>query len=283
MPYAYSSEYREMVLAQVRSGRRVAELALELEVSESTIHRWKSQDEIDRGQRPGVSTGESAELRAARQRVAELEAELAATKKASELFDQGRVVRPKDLYPIVEALGAEGYGLKFSCRLLRVSPSGFFTSKSKPPSATEIRRAWLTDLVVKIWEDSRRTYGKRRIRAELEDAYGQVVNHKLIRRIMREQGISGLPKRKLHKPSRSNRYSADDLVNRSFDRDHPNALWMTTSPNTPPAKASSTAALCSTRSVAASWGGRSIVAPPPRWSTPRSAWPSTTAVQKPTR
>ena len=27
MPYAYSPEYREMVLAQVRAGRRVAELA----------------------------------------------------------------------------------------------------------------------------------------------------------------------------------------------------------------------------------------------------------------
>jgi hypothetical protein len=74
---------------------------------------------------------------------------------------------------------------------LRVSPSGFFTWRSKPPSATEIRRAWLTDLVVRIWEDSRRSYGKRRIRAELADAYGEVANHKLIRRIMREQGIFG--------------------------------------------------------------------------------------------
>ena len=69
MPYAYSPEYREMVLAQVRAGRRVAELAAELEVSESTIHLWKTQDEIDRGERVGVSTGESAELRAARQRI----------------------------------------------------------------------------------------------------------------------------------------------------------------------------------------------------------------------
>ena len=56
MPFAYSPEYREMVLAQVRAGRRVAELADELEVSESTIHRWKTQDEIDRGERVGVST-----------------------------------------------------------------------------------------------------------------------------------------------------------------------------------------------------------------------------------
>jgi putative transposase len=227
VPCAYSSEYREMVLAQIRAGRRGVELAEELEGSESTIHRWKTQDEIDRGQRVGVSTGESAELRAARQRITELEAELAAAKRASELFDEGRVVRPEELYPIVAALGAEGHGLKFSCRLLGISASGFFTWRSKPPSAREIRRAWLTDLVVRIWEDSRRSYGKRRIRAELADAYGEVVNHKLIRKIMRQQGISGLPKRKRHKPSGSNRYTAADLVNRSFERDRPNRLWMT--------------------------------------------------------
>ena len=227
MPFAYSSEYREMVLAQVRAGRLAAELAEELEVSESTIHRWKAQDEIDRGVRAGTTTADNAELVAARQRIAELEAELAATKRASELFDEGRVVRPKDLHPIVAQLGAEGHGLKFSCRLLGVSPSGFFHARAKAPSAREIRRAWLSDLVVRVWEESRRTYGKRRIRAELADAYGETVNHKLIRSIMRELGISGLPKRRRHKPSGSNRYTSEDLVNRAFGRDGPNQLWMT--------------------------------------------------------
>ena len=208
MPFAYSPEYREMVLSLVREGRRVADLAGELEVSESTIHRWKSQDQIDRGARPGTTTSESTELRAARRRIAELEAELAATKRASELFEQGRVVRPKELFPIVAQLGAEGHSLKVCCRLLGVAPSGFFRWRSKPPSARDIRRAWLADLIVRVWESSRRTYGKRRIRAELEDAYGEVVNMKLIARIMREHGICGLPRRRRHKPSSSNRYTA---------------------------------------------------------------------------
>ena len=126
MPDSYSPQYREMVLAQVRSGRRVVELASELEVSEATIFRWKKQDRVDQGLTAGTSTGDNAELRAARARIAELEAELAATKRAAELFDSGRVVRPKDLYPIVETLGVEGHGLKAVCRLLRVAPSGFF-------------------------------------------------------------------------------------------------------------------------------------------------------------
>ena len=94
MPFAYSSEFREMVLEQVRAGRPVAELARDLEMHPSTLHRWKRQDRVDRGLLAGVSTTESAELTAARRRIRELEAELAAVKRASELFDDKRVMRP---------------------------------------------------------------------------------------------------------------------------------------------------------------------------------------------
>ena len=49
MPDTYSSQYREMVLAQVRAGRSVYDLAEGLEVSAATIFRWKKQDQIDAG------------------------------------------------------------------------------------------------------------------------------------------------------------------------------------------------------------------------------------------
>ncbi len=126
MPFTYSPEYRAVVLEQVRAGKLASELAEHLEVSEATIHRWKAQDQIDSGRRPGQTTEESAELRAARQRTTELETELAAIKRASELFDQGRVVRPKALYPIIAQLAVEGYSCKAACRILSVAPSGFF-------------------------------------------------------------------------------------------------------------------------------------------------------------
>ena len=112
MPFAYSAEFRSMVVEQMRDGRSVAGLARHLEMHESTLHRWKRQDRVDRGLISGVGTAESARLREARRRIRELEAELAAAKRASELFEEGRegrVVRPKEIYPIVEALGAEGF------------------------------------------------------------------------------------------------------------------------------------------------------------------------------
>ena len=62
MPFAYLSEFREMMLDQIRAGRPVAEMACEREMHRSTLHRWKRQDRIDRGLVSGISTSESAEL-----------------------------------------------------------------------------------------------------------------------------------------------------------------------------------------------------------------------------
>ena len=84
-----------LVVQQVRPGRSVAEVAANLELSEGTVFRWLRQDRIDRGELEGTSTVESADLRAAKSRIAEVESELATVKRASELFDKGRVVRPK--------------------------------------------------------------------------------------------------------------------------------------------------------------------------------------------
>jgi transposase-like protein len=63
-------------------------------VSEATVYRWREQDRVDRGERPGLSSVERVELAAARRRIRELETELEITKKASALFAQGDV-RPK--------------------------------------------------------------------------------------------------------------------------------------------------------------------------------------------
>jgi transposase len=74
-----------MVLAQVRAGRSVYDLAEGLEVSAATIFRWKRQDQIDAGTAVGLSSQDNAELRAARARIAELQKELARVKRAPEL------------------------------------------------------------------------------------------------------------------------------------------------------------------------------------------------------
>jgi transposase-like protein len=60
-------------------------------VSEATVYRWRAQDRIERGERPGLSSVERSGLAQARRRIRELETELEITKKASALFAAGEV------------------------------------------------------------------------------------------------------------------------------------------------------------------------------------------------
>ena len=55
MPHSYAPQFRAMVIEQFRSGRKVEELARELEVSPATVYRWLRQDRVDRGELVGTS------------------------------------------------------------------------------------------------------------------------------------------------------------------------------------------------------------------------------------
>jgi transposase-like protein len=77
----------------VGAGKTVAEVARLLEVSGQSIYSWRRQEQIDSGELPGLSSAEREELRAARQRIRELETELAVHRRAAELLKEE--VRPK--------------------------------------------------------------------------------------------------------------------------------------------------------------------------------------------
>jgi transposase len=85
MPKVYAAEFRRRAVALAWSGRSVGQVAADLQVSEATLLRWVAQDQIDRGERPGLPTVERVELAQARKRVRELETELEITKKGSSL------------------------------------------------------------------------------------------------------------------------------------------------------------------------------------------------------
>ena len=94
VPRSYAPEFRRRVVELLRGGRSVSGVAAEIGVSEATVYRWREQDRIDRGERPGLSSTERVELAQARRRIQELETKLEITKKASALF-AGSEVRPK--------------------------------------------------------------------------------------------------------------------------------------------------------------------------------------------
>jgi transposase-like protein len=89
----YSPEFRRRALDLVAAGRPVVEVARQLEVSVHSIYAWRRQEQIDRGELPGLSSEEREELREARRRIRELETELAVHRRAAELLKES--VRPK--------------------------------------------------------------------------------------------------------------------------------------------------------------------------------------------
>jgi len=113
------------------------------------------------------------------------------------------------------------------CKLLGVSRSGYYAWRNREPSARDRRDEELTEMIENIHSDSRGTYGSPRIHAELKAA-GEAVGQKRVARLMREAGIEGVSRRS--KPtttiSSANDRKAPDLVDRDFEPDAPNELWV---------------------------------------------------------
>jgi transposase-like protein len=74
------------VLELLAEGRSVTEVAHDLGIGTQTIYNWRRQHEIDTGQRPGLTTAESADLAAARKEIATLAAENQILRRANELL-----------------------------------------------------------------------------------------------------------------------------------------------------------------------------------------------------
>lgn len=88
MPRAYPTEFRTRAIALVRAGKPAKQTAVELGIHPVTLSKWLRQDDVDHGLRPGKPSVESAELRAARRRIRELESELAIVRHAAKFLGE---------------------------------------------------------------------------------------------------------------------------------------------------------------------------------------------------
>ena len=113
------------------------------------------------------------------------------------------------------------------CRLLGVSPSGYYAWRGRGPSRRAEVNTRLVERIRVIHKDSRENYGSPNIHAELVDE-GWHVNHKRVARLMRVHGIVGTTRRRRATTTRRNRDArpAPDLVERAFTATAPNQLWV---------------------------------------------------------
>lgn len=113
------------------------------------------------------------------------------------------------------------------CRVLGVSPSGFYAWLQRPPSAHRQADIALGDRIEALHRQSRSNYGRPRLQADLQDE-GFRVSDKRIARLMRERKIQGATRRKGFKTTVRDRNTrpAPDLVDRNFSAEAPDRLWV---------------------------------------------------------
>lgn len=96
---------------------------------------------------------------------------------------------------MVEEFSLELLDVRHCCDVLEVSTSGFYAWLKRPLSKrkTEDERLW--QKIKRHWESSRKTYGRIRIKKSLNNE-GEVVGKNRVARIMKENKIQGIGKKK---------------------------------------------------------------------------------------
>ena len=84
---SFTPEFKVQTVELVRtSGKSVAEVCRDLDLTETAVRRWVAQAEIDAGRRDGLTTGERDELSQLRREVRVLRQERDILAKATAFF-----------------------------------------------------------------------------------------------------------------------------------------------------------------------------------------------------
>jgi putative transposase len=113
------------------------------------------------------------------------------------------------------------------CRVLDVSPSGYYAWRKRPLSPRARADVELSAEIQAIHRESRGTYGAPRVQAELA-AGGVHVGRKRVARLMRTAGLQGVSRRKQVRTTVRDETArpAPDLVDRQFTAAAPDRLWV---------------------------------------------------------
>ena len=111
-------------------------------------------------------------------------------------------------------------------RVLEVSSSGYYDWKSRPQSKRAQEDEALKEKIHKSHEDSRQTYGARRIQSDLIDD-GHTVSRTRVRRLMKEECLESKVKKKFKATtdSKHDKPVAENKLNRDFDPEAPDQVY----------------------------------------------------------
>ena len=123
---------------------------------------------------------------------------------------------------------ARTYPVRLMCRVLEVSPSGYYAWRSRPESARATANRSLLQDVHRLHSQHRGRYGCPRIYAALR-AEGHRVSRGRVERLMRRHGIRALARRRFRPTTTDSRHSlpiVPNLLQQKFTVSEPNRVWL---------------------------------------------------------
>jgi transposase InsO family protein len=126
----------------------------------------------------------------------------------------------------------EAYGVEPICKVLPIAPSTYYRHAAQQAnpnlrSARAKRDEWLSGEIRRVWEANFRVYGAQKLWRQLRRE-GLEVARCTVERLMAQMGLRGVIRGKGVKTTLSDK-DADcplDFVNRQFQADRPNQLWV---------------------------------------------------------
>ena len=128
-------------------------------------------------------------------------------------------------YDFVEA-HREKWPVRLMCRVLRVSPGGYYDWRGRPASTRTERREALVVAIKAIHAGVKARYGSPRLHAELVGR-GTPCRVNTVAKLMHDEGIAAKTKRKFRCTTDSNhgRPVAENLLARQFEPAAPDRTW----------------------------------------------------------
>ncbi|WP_330230251.1 IS3 family transposase [Nocardia sp. NBC_00508] len=225
MPKPYPREFRDDVVRVARNrddGVTLEQIAADFGIHPMTLSKWMRQADVDEGTKPGTSTSESAELRAAKRRIRLLEQENEVLKRAAAYFAQANL--PKMIYPLVRELAEDGIPVTVTCRVLKLARQPYYRWLAEPVTAAELDQAYRANALFDAHRDDPE-FGYRFLADEARAA-GEPMADRTAWRICSAQGWWSAFGKKRRGKGKAGPPVHDDLVQRDFTAEAPNRLWL---------------------------------------------------------
>ncbi len=129
-------------------------------------------------------------------------------------------------YTVIERL-RDRYPVTLMCKVLDVSPSGYYAWRGRPESARSRANRLLKVDIQSIFDESRETYGSPRIHDELRDR-GVRCGRKRVAKLMKEEQLEPKKARRYRVTTVSSETheKAPNILNRQFQVDAPDTAWV---------------------------------------------------------